>query len=473
MTRGPQVLLADDDALSREFLEEALRRAGAAVTTADDGLAAVRLLERRRFDLVLTDLRMPRKSGLEVLKAAKELHPDLPVVLVTAYGTVDTAVQALRGGADDVLVKPVDLEQIEILLARIEDKRRLLAENTRLRAEVLGPRLLAQSPAMLEVLETIEIVAAGKATVLITGESGTGKEVVACELHRRSQRATGPFVKVNCAAVPRTLMESEFFGHEAGAFTGATSNRPGRFEAANGGTLLLDEIGEIPLELQAKLLRVLEDGVVQRVGGDRDVPVDVRVVAATNRDLRDEVAAGRFREDLFYRLNVLPIHLPPLRARKDDILPLAEQFLAEEAADRGVEPPVLDEEAAGVLLSYSWPGNVRELRNLMQRASIMSRDRTIRGCTLAAWLAVEEAPARDEKDVLVPRPGDGDPIEALVGRPLREVEDRLIAATLSAQQGNRTAAARILGVSPRTLYNRLKAMAPEIRALAGVGASPS
>jgi len=265
---------------------------------------------------------------------------------------------------------------------------------------------------------------------------------------------------VNCAAIPRTLMESELFGHEAGAFTGATSRRVGRFEAADGGTLLLDEIGEIPQDLQAKLLRVLEDGRIQRVGGSGEIPVDVRVLAATNRDLRDEVKAGAFREDLFYRLNVLPIFLPPLRSRPEDILLLAEHFLEEESLPRGGEIPVLGEEAREVLLSYSWPGNVRELRNLMQRVSILSRSRTVDGGKLRAWLG-QDAPEEErgaEGNDLIPHPPSMDPIKALVGRRIRDVEDALILATLESSRGNQTAAARTLGVSPRTLYNRLKAM---------------
>ncbi|MFQ5504231.1 MAG: sigma-54-dependent transcriptional regulator, partial [Planctomycetota bacterium] len=381
---GYRVLVADDDALSREFLKEAFESCGTVVTAVDDGLAAARIAERDRFDLIASDLRMPRVDGIEALRRIRSNGDRTPFVLVTAYGTVDVAVEALREGVDDILIKPVTLEQVELLLARLKQNERLVAENEYLR-EKPDNTIVARSPEMKSVLKLVQRVAASPRTILITGESGTGKEVVAEEIHRRSGRRR--FVKVNCAAVPESLLESEFFGHEAGAFTSAVGRRIGKFELADGGTLFLDEVGEIPLHLQAKFLRVLEDGNVQRVGGQESIQVDVRILCATNRDLEEAVARGLFREDLYYRLQIVPVHLSPLRTRRQDVIPLAEHFLAQDAGNRGRVSPVLTEEARRLLLGYSWPGNVRELCNLMQRAGLLQKGQEITASLLRPWLS--------------------------------------------------------------------------------------
>ncbi|PIE24701.1 MAG: hypothetical protein CSA62_02390 [Planctomycetota bacterium] len=453
MTQRLRILLADDDALSREFLAEALASFDADVRSCDDGVAASKLFAKESFDAVFTDLRMPRKDGLELIREIKSGPNPIPVVLVTAYGTVDVAVDALRVGADDVLMKPVDLEQIELVLTRLAERSRLVAENRYLREQEAqrSPGLIAASPQMLAVDEMIDRVADSDVGILITGPSGTGKEVVASELHRRSRRSGAAFIQVNCAAIPPALLESEFFGHEAGSFTGATGRKIGKFELADGGTLLLDEIGEIAPELQGKLLRVIEDGKITRVGATEPRQVDVRIVAATNRDLRGMALQGEFREDLYYRLNVLPIELKPLVERPGDLEALTVAFLAQESRRVGRELS-LEPEAMRLLRAYSWPGNVRELRNLLQRAALLTREACISAELLSPWLGElpSESPPLEAES--------GASIEAFVGCKLRDVEDALILATLADQAGNRTATARVLGISPRTLYNRLQAL---------------
>jgi len=395
---------------------------------------------------------------MAVIRAVREGGSRMPVVLVTAHGTVDVAVQALREGADDVLVKPVAPDQIQLLLERLRKRSLLIAENDYLKDNQASAQgFVTESPRMKAIEVLMDKLGDSASTVLITGESGVGKEVIASELHRRSSGSRGPFVKINCAAIPETLMESELFGHEAGAFTGATASKPGKFELADGGTLLLDEIGEIPLNLQAKLLRVLEDGVVQRVGGNREIRIRTRILAATNRDLAVAVREGLFRQDLYYRLHILPIHIPPLRDRPEEILPLAEHFLAAFAAERGVTAPPLTACARKVLQSYDWPGNVRELRNLIQRAWLLCEEDGITEELIGSWIQSAErmSPCADDLRRYGP---EQDPIHGLVGSKLRDVEDALILATLEGEKGNRTKAAAVLGVSPRTLYNRLRQM---------------
>ncbi|MCA8941292.1 MAG: sigma-54-dependent Fis family transcriptional regulator [Planctomycetes bacterium] len=437
------VLLADDEPLSREFLAEALRMCGVQVVEAEDGLVAMELLRSLSIDYVFTDLQMPRKDGVAVLTESKLLDPDRPVVLVTAHGTMGVAIEAMRRGADDILEKPAMFEDIELALTRVRERRRLRQENRFLRAQSVGDDMLVESAAMRGIMEIVARVAPSPASVLIQGESGTGKERVAAHVHRASDRADGPFVKVNCAAIPESLMESEFFGHEAGAFTGANKRRIGCFELADGGTLFLDEVAEMPLGLQAKLLRALQEGEFARVGGGRTISVDVRVVAATNRDLAAEVAAGRFREDLYYRLNVVPIVLPPLRERPDEILPLAKRFLGDDVE--------IDAAAADLLVQHGWRGNVRELQNLIQRASLLCRDGVVDEQLIGPWLGVENSsstvPGRERADAA---------LEA--GRSLRSVEQELIQVTLDACGGNRTRAAKMLGIGVRTLFNKLKAL---------------
>jgi DNA-binding NtrC family response regulator len=442
------VLLADDEPLSKEFLTEVLESMGLDVLAVDDGDQAVQALARNSFDYVFTDLKMPGRDGVAVLSEAKLREPDLPVILVTAHGTMGVAVDAMRNGADDILEKPVAIEDLELALVRVRERRRLLRENRFFRAQCIGDELLVCGPAMEQIVELLSRVARSKATVLIRGESGTGKERVATLVHRRSQRADGPFVKINCAAIPESLMESELFGHEAGAFTGASKRREGRFELADAGTLFLDEVGEMSAAMQVKLLRVLQDGEFHRVGGNRTIQVDVRIVAATNRNLEEDIKAGSFREDLFYRLNVVPVELPPLRDRREEILPLARQFLS-----RGM---ALSAEADAVLLKHDWPGNVRELQNLIHRACLLCDGTKIDGPTLSGWLPAQSSGSAGQGKVR-----DGDPIANLVGQSLRRVEEELIQATMKHCDGNRTRAADMLGISVRTLFNRLKVEAAD------------
>ncbi|MBZ0153723.1 MAG: sigma-54 dependent transcriptional regulator [Planctomycetes bacterium] len=443
------MLLADDEPLSREFLQEALQAFGCEVTAVVDGREAMQALERGGFDLVVTDLKMPHADGLEVLAQAKRLDAALPVVLVTAHGTMHTAVQAMRKGADDILEKPVVLDELEVLLTRVRDRRRLLRENTFLRAESVAGELVAASPAMQTIVDLVQRVAPSRAAVLVHGESGTGKERVATLVHKSSDRRDGPFVKLNCAAIPEALLESELFGHEAGAFTGANRRREGRFELADGGTLFLDEIGEMSPAMQAKLLRVLQEGEFERVGGNATIRVDVRIVAATNRDLAAEVEAGRFRGDLLWRLNVVPIVLPPLRDRTDEIVPLARHFLRPGLAFAA--------EAEQALREWSWPGNVRELQNLVQRVGLFCEGGVVTGEMVRQWLQPSSRRA-EPTVVLTPQ----DPYSALVGRPLAVVEHELVRRTLAHNAGNRTRTAEMLGIGVRTLFNKLQGATPPV-----------
>jgi two-component system response regulator HydG len=445
VTTREVVLLADDEPLSREYLQEAMQSFGLEVEAVADGRQAIEALARRNHDLVVTDLKMPHACGLEVLAASKRADPDRPVVLVTAHGTMDVAVQAMRKGADDILEKPVVLEELELLLARVRERRRLLRENRYLRTEAQGGELVVASPAMAAVVELVRRVAPSRAAVLVRGESGTGKERVAAMVHRLSDRAERPFVKLNCAAIPETLLESELFGHEAGAFTGAGKRRDGRFELADQGTLFLDEVGEMSPAMQAKLLRVLQEGEFERVGGSRTVQVDVRIVAATNRDLAAAVAAGRFREDLLYRLEVVPIVLPPLRERPEEIVPLARHFLRPGVA--------FDADAEAELRGWSWPGNVRELQNVVQRVGLLCEGDVVTGELVRRWLQPAGTP--EKPVVLVPAPPQ-DPYAALVGRPLADVERELVQRTLRHCGGNRTRTAQMLGIGVRTLFNKLQ-----------------
>lgn len=456
MSHRELVLLADDDPLSREFLQEAMQAFGLEVHAVTDGAEAIAALGERSFDLVVTDLKMPRADGMEVLAASKQGDPDRPVVLVTAHGTMNTAVQAMRQGADDILEKPVVLDELELLLERVRGRRRLLRENRFLRAESQGGDMIIASNAMHGILELVARVARSKATVLVRGESGTGKERIAAMVHRSSDRAMAPFVKLNCAAIPEALLESELFGHEAGSFTGAGKRREGRFELADGGTLFLDEVGEMSPGMQSKLLRVLQEGEFERVGGTRTVKVDVRIIAATNRDLDAEVAAGRFRQDLLYRLNVVPVFLPALRERKDEIVPLARHFLRP-----GVS---LEPSAEQALLDYEWPGNVRELQNVVQRVGLLCDGTVVTGELVRRWLQPagrsgerSEVAAQAENAYVIPTV---DPIATLVGRPLAEIERELVQRTLQHCGGNRTRTAEVLGIGVRTLFNKLQGATP-------------
>ncbi len=425
------VLIAEDDEGMRCLLARILEDAGWSVEQAEDGRRALEYVERGRFRVLVTDLKMPHMDGMELLRRVKTVQPDLPVVVLTAYGTVPGAVEAMKLGAFDFLTKPLS----EPAQLRDVVTRAIGADSARAAMEEGGP--IGEDPAFEKVLEMARVVAERDTTVLLLGESGVGKEVLARYIHASSPRAKGPFVAVNCAAIPRHLLESELFGHEKGAFTGATSQHRGYFERADNGTLLLDEVGELPLEVQAKFLRVLEDRSVLRVGGSRPVAVDVRIVAATNRDLEERVQAGSFRQDLFFRLAVFPIRIIPLRERPADILPLARHFLKLLSSAPGRTAPVLSKAAQQALLEHDWPGNVRELQNVMERALIMARGRTI----------------EPEHLGLSSRGPSGG---ADAGSTLKDMERRAIAQALEAEGGNRRRAAKRLGIALRTLQYKIR-----------------
>jgi DNA-binding NtrC family response regulator len=451
------ILVVDDDNLSREFLVEAVRDLGYSVSQASNAEKGFELARDNPPDLVLTDLRMPGTDGIALVERFAEHFPGLPVVLITAHGTVEAAVAAMRAGAADFLLKPCTPEALEVVIDKVSRTRRLQRENEYLRAEFLGvTEIIAVSRSMRVTLESADRIARSKGTVLVTGESGTGKERVAHYIHKNSPRADGPFIRVNCAALSEQLLESELFGHERGAFTGAHKSREGRFELADGGTLLLDEIGEISPNLQSKLLRVLEEEEFERVGGNNTLKVDVRVIATTNRDLADEVAQGSFREDLYYRLHVLPIHIAPLRERYEDILPLAGCFVARYANENGFTPATLTEEAQAKLLRWSWPGNVRELENVIQRAVVLAHSAEIGPEDLVFGPGTGTGRVTHEGAALPQRSREVVLDELLRNRPLADIEREAILATLEATGGNKTEAARRMGVSARTLSNKMK-----------------
>ncbi len=447
---GIRILVVDDEAKWRDLMQEELEDAGFTVITAENGEHALQLLgDGECFDLILTDLRMEPVNGLVLMRRVRELGLDADVVMVTAYADTQTAVEAMRLGAHDFLIKPFELDELVLLARRVAEKRGLAAENRTLRAMLEGEpgaapdTMVGASAAMRRVYELITKVAATDTTVLIRGESGTGKELVARALHDRSPRAAGPFKAVNCAALPETLLESELFGHERGAFTGADRRKIGLFEAASGGTLFLDEIGEISGAVQAKLLRALETREITRLGSTDAIRVDTRLVAATHVDLEGAIRDGVFRRDLYYRLNVFPLMLPPLRARREDIVPLANRFLQQLAP--GEEAPLAGE-VARLLETYDWPGNVRELRNVIERATI-----------LAGGAAIGP-----EHIVLpgTPATGEGGPGGALhlpeEGVALEELEARFIREALARARGNKSQAARLLGITRRALYCRME-----------------
>jgi len=432
-----QVLVVDDEPGLREFLAEVLTDAGHEVTQAQDGQRALDLVRERAFHLVLTDLKMPRLSGLDLLRTAKAEQPELEFVVLTAHGTVQTAVDAMRLGAFDYLNKPISgPDELELVVARALERRRMSAVVAS--ARTAETEFVARDPAMEPVTRALRKVAATAATVLLLGESGTGKEVAARAVHRWSPRAAGPFVAINCATMSETLLESELFGHEKGAFTGATDRRRGKVELAEGGTLFLDEIGELKPELQARLLRVLQERCFERVGGSQTIAADVRWVAATNRDLGEAMGQGTFREDLYHRLAVFPIFLPPLRDRPRDIEPLARFLLDRAASSMGRGALSLSASALTALRAYRWPGNVRELSNALERAAILSDGSGI-----------------GPEHLILGMPGAAAK-EAVGACTLVEAEKRAIEVALAAEDGNRERTAQVLGVSLRTLYEKLK-----------------
>lgn len=460
-----RLLIVDDDNLSRDFLTEAVRVAGHAVESVDGPARALERVGQTDFDLVITDLRMPQASGLELIAQLQELQPDLPTLLITAHGSLESAVEAIRLGAVDFVQKPITADALGVVLERVFRTKRLEQENAYLRtvSQDSEPQLIARSEAMLETLDSATRIASSKGTVLITGESGTGKERIAQYLHANSKRSGAPFIRVNCAALSEQLLESELFGHERGAFTGAHRRREGRFELADGGTLLLDEIGEISPALQAKLLRVLEEEEFERVGGTQTLSVDVRVIATTNRDLPDEVAANRFREDLYYRLHVLPLHLAPLRERGEDILPLAEHFTRHYARQHGHANLSITEDARRLLSEWDWPGNVRELENVIQRAVVLAGDQPITSQVLVFGPGSRSpqpgAPLPERNPLGQSHDGMANAISAanpLANRKLADIEREAILSTLDAAGNNKTEAARRLGVTARTLSNKMR-----------------
>ncbi len=447
MSDPATLLIADDDPGLRESLERTLTREGFRVILASDGRGALERLQGGGIDLVVTDLKMPGLTGIEVLRAAKAIAPDVDVILLTAFGTVEEAVKAMKDGAYDFLTKPFRREQLLKLISKALERRDLIEQNRALKKQLEDLRakgqVIGSSPAFRRMMTLVEQVADSSATVLIQGESGAGKELVASTIHRSSPRSRGPFVAVNCAALPETLLESELFGYEKGAFTGAAGRKEGRFELADGGTLFLDEVSDLSPVTQPKILRVLQEGEFERLGGTHTIQVDVRIVAATNQDLAEMVRERRFREDLYYRLNVITIRVPPLRERHEDIRVLAQHFLRVYAAKNGRELEGFTGEAIERLEAYAWPGNVRELENLIERSVVLARKDRIEAEDLPDEIVGVKRPPRDA-------------ILELIGTPLAEIEQRLLDETLRITGGNKTQAAKLLGIDPRTVSRKLE-----------------
>lgn len=477
-----QILIADDELNLRKVLSAILRRQGYEVWAAADGAEALSLMREHEFQVVITDLKMPGIGGMEVLKRARAESPGLPVIVITAHGTIDTAVEALKTGAFDYITKPFEQEEIVQVVQKALATAELSAQEVQAEPAIAGELtsggeaapvttgafdIVGRSREMQDVFQIIRKVADTPSTVLITGESGTGKELIAKALHTESARKDKPFIAINCAAIPKTLMESELFGYEKGAFTGATTSKPGRFELAHGGTLFLDEVGEIPLEMQVKLLRALQEGEFERVGGVRTIKVDVRLIAATNRDLEKDIAAGGFREDLYYRIHVVPVALAPLRDRRDDVPLLVQHFI--EKYNRRLKKSVRDvsDSAMAALMAYSWPGNIRELENVLERALLFAeserldlpdlptalRERVNRAEASAAAetataLAAGMAPAS-----AAPQTGS---LKAIVKETTLRIEKDLIQRALTSTAGNVTRAAKLLKISRKGLQNKMK-----------------
>jgi two-component system response regulator HydG len=445
------ILVVDDEESNLKVLERLLKREGYVVRTAKTGPDALDAARAATPELLLTDLKMPGMDGLELLKAMRTVSPTTEVILMTAFGTVEIAVEAMKVGAYDFITKPLKRHEILRSVGKALEKAALLAENRSLREQIAGrthaggplSKLVGRSDSFRSVLETVAQVAPSEATVLITGDSGTGKELLARAIHDLSDRAKGPLIRVNCAAIPETLFESELFGYEKGAFTGAAGRKPGRFELADGGTLFLDEVAELSPAMQVKLLRVLQEGEFERVGGTKTVSVDVRLLAATNRDLARLIAQRAFREDLYYRLNVIPMRLPSLRERADDIPFLAAHFVQIYAEKNRKDIRGITDDALEALAGYRWPGNIRELENTMERAVVLCRGESIDVGALPPHMQ-PEGPGATRKLVFA------------IGTPLKEIEDTVIRETLKHTGGDKKLAARLLGIAARTIYRRLE-----------------
>jgi DNA-binding NtrC family response regulator len=451
MSTKPKILVVDDEESQRQIITDVLLHAQYDVTQAGGFTDALRALEDDRLDLVVTDLKMDDGTGIDVLEEAKRLAPDVEVIVMTAYGSIETAVEAMRQGAHDYITKPFDKDVLIVSVQKALEHKRLREENLELR-ELVGTRfslgsIVGVSNKMQKVFSLVEKSIPVNSTVLIQGESGTGKELIARSIHFDGPRREGPFVVVNCAAVPETLIESELFGHEKGAFTGAIQRKKGKFEVAEGGTMFLDEIGDMSMELQAKLLRVLQEKKIERVGGTELIPVDARVIAATNKNLANEVARGNFRDDLFFRLNVIVIDIPPLRERKEDIPPLIDHFMKKlsERFQRA-EYPALEAAAIDKLMEYHWPGNVRELENTLERLLVLTEKERIDVADLPQNILLPQP--RPEQSDAVCLPEEGISIE--------EVEKRLIREALTRTGGHRRKAAKLLGMTYKTFQYRLK-----------------
>lgn len=442
----PHICVVDDKALMRDSITQALKRGGFDVTTFSDPVKALATIRRSSFDLILTDLKMPQMDGLSLLRALKEARCEMPVIVMTAFGSVDNAVEAMRLGAFDFVQKPFEADGLCLQIERALNHRRVCQENEALKMSLedlsQGRRMIGESAAMRQVRELMGQYAAGDATVMITGESGTGKELAAAGIHANSERRERPMLCLNCAALSGNLLESELFGHEKGAFTGADKLRKGRFELAHEGTLLLDEISEMALPLQAKLLRVLQEGEFERVGSSATLRADVRIIATSNRDLQDWVRKGKFREDLFYRLNVLPLQLPPLRERQSDIPLLIDYFLMHIAKRSGTQPLEIESDAMDELCRYRWPGNIRELENACQRAAATTRG-SVTMRDVAGWIVSSE-------------PESSTFGQLRHGRMLEDMERQLIQRTLQQYEGHRAKSAKALGMGVRTLGLKLK-----------------
>jgi len=443
------VLVVDDDRANLDSVSRIFQREGLSTLSASNGTEALDLLRKPEVSVMVTDLMMPGMDGQELLKAARTIRPDVEVVLMTAYATVETAVAAMKDGAYDFITKPLKRHALVKAVQKALEKQALVAENKSLKAKLAeigasgGKAMVGQAPAFRAMMDTLRQAAPSTATVLLMGESGTGKELAARALHEHSPRAKGPFIAVNCAALPESILEAELFGVERGAFTGAVARREGRFERASGGTLFLDEVGEMPLSAQVKLLRVLQEGEIERLGGTQTVKVDVRLVAATNKDLQKEVSEGRFREDLYYRLNVVEIRVPALASRREDIPLLADAFLRRFAAKNGKTLRGFSEEALRILENYAWPGNVRELEHAVERAVVLARGEVLEASDLPE--SVRKGPLGSAGQLVIP-----------IGTPMEEIERRVIHETLRHTKGDKTLAARLLGIAARTIYRKLE-----------------
>ncbi|AFG36693.1 sigma-54-dependent transcriptional regulator [Spirochaeta africana] len=439
------ILIVDDERNIRDGLATALKMDGYDTVTAATGREAVAIIQKDVVDLVISDLRMPEMSGHELLQHVVRQYPGIPVIILTGHGTIETAVQSMHEGAYDFVTKPVNLDRLSLLVRRALSNRELALQHRAMQEELEKQRgfkdIIGKSPLMRRVYDVVQQVAPTRASVLVTGESGVGKELIANAIHASSPRKDKPLIRVHCAALSESLLESELFGHEKGAFTGAAGRKRGRFELANGGTIFLDEIGEINPAVQIKILRVLQEKTFERVGGEETLEVDVRIIAATNRDLKKEIENGTFREDLFYRLNVVNIHVPPLRDRKEDIPLLVSAFMQDFSEENGKRVEGIDPRARAALYSYPWPGNIRELRNSIESAVVMSKDSVIQ---------LEDLPPS------ITEADDADLIRIPLGSSMEDAERRIIESTLLANKGNKSKTAEILGIGRKTLHRKVQ-----------------